>query len=414
MMDTSVFYSLRARRWLIIVATAAFWGTTVLAQSVEERLRQLEDRVELLLRENAELKDQIGVKSVKPTKTSIVPVVTPAGKVTKLAVGGFLQGQAEFGGTPDPRFAGIKDRFYFRRARIYLTGSFAEYFDFKSEIELQGNTLSAGTGQLARANEIYLGWNRYPAAVVRFGQLKSAFGAEQLLSDTALPLIERSLGSDRLTDGRQLGLSLGGARSQAQLGYLITVGNGNGSNSSANDNDEFLTSARVYAALADSPASGRLVIGTGGVHSEDSGVTKLGLGLDAVPGGVVDNQFFGSRMGWGGDVSWHKERLSISAEYLRVRFEPRNAVPAASLLARSWYVMAGWYFVPNKLQGVFRYEEFAPSRGNSAIRSDTWTVGFNWLLKGNDIKLMTNYMMGDTPRLPDNSGRWLTRIQIIY
>ena len=49
-------------------------------------------------------------------------------------------------------------------------------FDFKAELDLQGNSLGAATGLLARANEIYINWHKYPGASVRFGQIKAAFG----------------------------------------------------------------------------------------------------------------------------------------------------------------------------------------------------------------------------------------------
>lgn len=119
--------------------------------TIEERVKALEEQVQGLATENTQLKQQLGWKG------STAPVLpTPGGKETKLIVGGFLQGQAEFGRATDPRWSGVKDRFFFRRARIYLAGSFAEDFDFKAELDLQGNTLGAGTGQLARANEIYI------------------------------------------------------------------------------------------------------------------------------------------------------------------------------------------------------------------------------------------------------------------
>ncbi|MCW5548640.1 MAG: hypothetical protein KIT44_06720 [Opitutaceae bacterium] len=385
------------------------------AQTVEERLARLEEAFQALRAENTELRRQLGQPAeVAAPKgpSSVVPV--PGGKVTRLAIGGFLQGQAEFGGAGDPRFVGINDRFYFRRARIYLAGSFAEHFEFKSELDLQGNSLGAGTGLMARANEIYIGWNRYPGATVRFGQLKPAFGAQQLMSDTVMPTIERYLGSDRLTDGRQLGLSLAGVTADNRLGYVAAIGNGSGSNVSANDNSKFLTSVRGYAMVADGPASGGLTLGVNAFHSDDAGVTKAGLGLDFVPGGPIDNLFHGSRMGWGGDVAWQRERMSLSAEYLQVRFQPRNAVPTASFNASAWHVTAGWFAVPEKLQAVVRHEAFDPRHRIDGDATNSWTLGLNYFIKGNDIKFQVNYLLGDSPLLPGDSGRLLSRIQIIY
>ena len=81
------------------------------APTVEERLKALEEQVQSLATENAQLKQQLGWKDAAP---SVLP--QPGGKETKLVVGGFLQAQAEFGRAADPRWNGVKDRFFFRRA----------------------------------------------------------------------------------------------------------------------------------------------------------------------------------------------------------------------------------------------------------------------------------------------------------
>ncbi len=78
------------------------------AVSVEERLARLEQRVESLVKENGDLKKQLGWKGSGP---SLLPSVD--GKESKLSIGGFLQGQAEFGHAADPRWAGVRDRFFF-------------------------------------------------------------------------------------------------------------------------------------------------------------------------------------------------------------------------------------------------------------------------------------------------------------
>src|SRR3954471_23898142 len=89
--------------------------------SVEDRLKLLEQQVQTLVKENSDLKKELGWKD---NKAPVLP--QPAGRENKIAIGGFLQAQAEFGHAADPRWAGVKDRFYFRRARIFVQGSFAE------------------------------------------------------------------------------------------------------------------------------------------------------------------------------------------------------------------------------------------------------------------------------------------------
>jgi phosphate-selective porin OprO/OprP len=386
------------------------------AQStVEERLQALEARIEQLARENAELRARLApaaaptpapsAVSAKPAPAATVHV-QPAGKEAKLTVGGFLQGQAEFGRASDPRWADVRDRFFFRRARVYVAGSFTEDFDFKAELDLQGNTLSAGTGHRAQANEVFVNWRKYPEAMVRFGQLKPAFGAEQLASDTKTMTIERYLGSDRLTDGRQLAVSLWGDLADKKVSYMLVAANGNGSNVSANDNSKFQRSARVaYTPFA--TKENRVTFGANGLWTEDAAVTRAGLGF-------TGNTFAGKREGMGVDVHGTFGRADFGAEWLQMTYRPTNAVPYAKFDASGWHVTAGYYVLPAKLQAVVRRESFDPNsrRGGDVI--DSWLFGLNYFIKGDDLKLQVNYLHGDTPGAATDGGRLLTRVQVLF
>jgi phosphate-selective porin len=371
------------------------------APSVEQRLQALEQQVQGLTRENAELKKQLGWKD------AAAPVLPqPGGKETKLVVGGFLQGQAEFGRASDPRWAGVRDRFFFRRARIYLAGNFAEDFDFKAELDLQGNTLGAATGQLARANEIFINWHKYAFANLRFGQLKPAYGGEALASDTNIFTIERSLSNDRLTDGRQLAAAVLGEILDRKVGYLAVVANGSGANVSANDNSSFSRSARLtYTPVAG--ANDKLTLGVDGLWTTDTGVTKSDLGL---PG----NLFTGSRSMSGLDVSWTHGRLDLNAEWLHGTFRPAAAVPAAKFEAEGWQATAAYFLIPTKLRAVIRDEAFDPNTAIDGNTIRTFTFGLNYYLKGEDIKFMVDYLSGDVPGSTTDGGRLLTRVQVVF
>ncbi len=369
--------------------------------TVEERLKALEHQVQALTRENAELRQGMGWKA------GAAPVLPhAAGKESKLIVGGFLQGQAEFGHASDPRWAALKDRFFFRRARIYLAGSFAEDFEFKAELDLQGNTLGAGTGQLARANEIYINWRKFQFANLRFGQLKPAFGGEALASDTTMLTVERSLSNDRLTDGRQLAAGVAGELFGKKLSYLAVVANGNGSNVSANDNSRFSKSARlVYTPVA--TARDKLTVAIDGLWTEDVNVAKSGLGL---PG----NLFTGSRRMSGVDVTWTHGRLDLNAEWLHGTFKPTGAVPAVKFEAGGWQATAAYFLVPAKLRAVIREEAFDPNTAIDGNTIRTTTFGLNYYLKGEDIKFMVDYLDGRVPGSSTDGGRLLTRVQVVF
>lgn len=373
------------------------------AMSIEKRLQALERKVEDLSRENDRLRTQLG--AIRGEAHESVGAVA-SGRERTLEVGGFIQGQGEFGGAADSRWNGVRDRVFLRRARLHVAGTFAEEFDFKAEVELQGNSAGSGGGRAVRANDVFVNWHRFDFANLRLGQFKPAFGAEQLLSDTKIPTVERSLATDRLTDGRQMAIGAAGKALDGRFTYLAVVANGNGTNVASNDNDRFAKSARItFAPL--SIADHRLVFGVSGLWSTDAGISKSDLGL---PG----NSFTGSRRMESADVQWTHGPLAVSAEWLRGHFRPSPAIPASRFTAEGWHGTIVWDLIPGTLQAVFRHEEFDPDTATPGNSGRTNTFGLNYLILGDDLKLGVNYLDGHTPEPTDDARRLLTRVQVIF
>src|SRR5437867_9945136 len=187
--------------------------------SESERLQKLERAVEQLQKRNAELESE--VKSLKKqtasapaapaegsTKTKITsdgktyveknvaapekpPVyVLPRGPEIKLTLGGFIQVNFEDGDVSafEGRFGqtALKDRFRLRRARINLTGDFAENFDFKIEGDFEQSDGLSSSRTAFEATDIFVNWHQFPEAQVKIGKWKAPFGLEQLTPDTTL------------------------------------------------------------------------------------------------------------------------------------------------------------------------------------------------------------------------------------
>src|SRR6266498_1663059 len=198
------------------------------------RIEKLERAVELLAKQNAEL--QAEIKSLKKETASVPdgkfkkkvtydgktyvekavveeekpPVyVQQRGPELKLVLGGFVQMNFEDGDVSafEGRFGqtAVKDRFRLRRARINLTGDFAEQFDFKVEGDFgQGDGLNSNRTAFS-ATDIFVNWHQYPEAQIKVGQWKAPFGSEQLTPDTTLLFAERSLPTGAITPDRQIG-----------------------------------------------------------------------------------------------------------------------------------------------------------------------------------------------------------------
>src|SRR4029453_6411672 len=198
------------------------------AASESDRLEKLERAVEQLQKPNAELEAE--VRSLKQ-QTAAVPdskfktkvtqdgktyveksvhqveklpiYVQPRGSELKLVLGGFVQVNFEDGDVSafEGRFGqtALKDRFRLRRARINLTGDFAEQFDFKMEGDFGQSDGTSGNRTAFSATDIWVNYHQLPALQVKVGQYKAPFGLEQLTPDTQLLTIERTLPTGAIT-----------------------------------------------------------------------------------------------------------------------------------------------------------------------------------------------------------------------
>jgi phosphate-selective porin OprO/OprP len=332
------------------------------------------------------LKKQLGI-SPKSAPT----FVTAQGKETKLSFGGFVQGQAEFGKASDSRTV-AGDRFYLRRARLGVKGSFAEHFDFTLQADLGSNSLGNVTGNRAQATDAFVVWNQYEQATLTFGQFKTPYGNEQLMSDTKIATIERSLPSDSLTLSRQLGAMVSGSVAGKKFSYAAGLFNGSGVNTSTNDNDNFLYVGRVNG-LAFSGKTVKVTAGAGVFASHDTGT------------------FTGRRSGAQLDAQIVAGRGEIDAEYFQTHFD---RVTGADTDARGWAILGAWFIVPGKVQAVGRYETYDPNTDAANDDANLWTIGVNYLLKGDDLKFGVNYLIGDPAGALKNQGRLITRIQLVF
>src|SRR5439155_19110 len=192
--------------------------------SESERLQKLERAVEQLQKRNAELEREVSSLKKQSTSERSAPgktktevtydgktyveksvaveekphiYVTPRGTEFKLVLGGFIQMNLEDGDVSafEGRFGStaIKDRFRLRRARINLTGDFAENFDFKVEGDFEQSDGTSSNRTDFSATDIFVNWHQFPEAQIKVGQWKAPFGLEQITPDTTLLLAERSL-----------------------------------------------------------------------------------------------------------------------------------------------------------------------------------------------------------------------------
>jgi len=381
--------------------------------AVETRLRKLEAEVADLKKENELLRRDLGLEVVARQAD-----VKMSGRAEAIQIGGLMQAQTEAGDRGDSRFSDANARTYLRRARVNLAGRFLEEFNFRTELELAGS-LQNTTGFRAQLTDAYLNWNRFDSANIRAGQFKTPFGFEQLYGDPRLYTAERSLVSDRLAPGRQIGVQVGGEAFDDRFNYSAGIFNGSGTNQNFNDNDKFMAAARVSAV----PLSGRFLsqqarwsVGVNGFRTTDANISLASeFGVDSTPAtSAKDNIFMGRRRSIGFDTQLEIGPFEAWGEYLRATFEPNDRLPAARFRSDGWYAQASYYLILDKLQLVERLEVFDPNVIATDGTTRSSVSGVNWYFKQHDLKLQVDWMRSHVAGLSKEQQKVIARLQTAF
>ncbi|MGB9156714.1 MAG: porin [Chthoniobacterales bacterium] len=428
---------------LLLLMAQPLRAQTSGGNSESDRLQKLERAVEQLQKRNAELEKEVSSLKKQSTQSSTAGVpgkrktvvtydgksyveksvaveekpgifVTPRGTEFKLVLGGFIQMNLEDGAVSafEGRFGetALQDRFRLRRARINLTGDFAENFDFKVEGEFENSDGTSNNRTDFSGTDIFVNWHQFPEAQIKVGQWKAPFGLEQLTPDTTLFLPERSLPTGAITPDRQVGAQLWGKpftniwpAQKDLLTYYAGIFNGNGRNVSVNDNNNFMYVGRLELLPWQGKIFGQdssLKLGGDVLNSRDDKGTNISQTLNLLvnsDGSLSPFVLPGAdeRTAWGVDAWFKLGRFDLIGEYLQEKVDGRTVagVPPgfADFTTNGFYVTGAYYLIPKKLQAVVRWEQLNPGqKGNDGIHSITG--GLNYYIHGDDIKLMANYV----------------------
>jgi len=372
---------------------------TAQTASESERLQKLERAVEQLQKRNAELEAE--VSSLKKQQAAVVPegkmktkiisegktyveklveekppiYVQQRGPELKLVLGRFSEMNFEdsdaFAFNGNFGQSAIKDRFRLRRARVNLTGDFAEQFDFKVEGDFGQNDGTNNNRTAFSGTDIWLNWHQFPWAQIKMGQYKAPFGLDQLTPDTSLYTIERTLPTGAITPDRQIGAQLWGKpftniwpEQKDLLTYYAGIFNGNGKNTTVNDNNNFMYVGGLESTLfKDVFGKGSfLKLGADVLDSRDdkgTNISQSGNLLVNSDGSLSPFVLPGAdeRTAWSVDAWVKLGPFDLIGEYLQEHVNGRtvNGVPPgfADFTTDGYYVTAGYFLIRRSFKPWF-------------------------------------------------------------
>ncbi|MEQ8288445.1 MAG: porin [Gammaproteobacteria bacterium] len=363
-------------------------------------------------------------------KVDSLPKITTKGKLkfeddngNEFRIGGRLQADTTVG-LGDVNFAGEGGNpvTEFRRARMYLSGKFADVWKFKFQYDFADQAAQAPTGGIRDA---YIAYTGFKPVTVSVGHQKMPLSLEELTSSKYITFIERS----QLVNG--IAADVGGGR---QYGVVA----------SSYFNDMFTASGGYYIGTANEDEAptgtgfvGRLTFSP--IHEKDR-MVHLGLGfaMDEISGGGGFNIDGEPEIHPGADILENEAAdyessqtfiveaagiygpWALQAEYAMNELEDSNS-GLANIDADAWYVYGSYYFtgesrnykwkkgsysqtkVKNPMskggygawEAALRYTsgDFENAGAGPVVSSeaDIMTLGLNWYPE-NNVRFSLNYV----------------------
>jgi phosphate-selective porin len=249
-----------------------------------------------------------------------------------------------------------------------IKGDITERWDYRTQIDFAGGTTSSTTGAQSYSVKLLdaiIGYKVNPYLKLSIGQQKIPFSQENLASSPKLETINRSQVVEALVargtdvignqNGRDIGIQASGSILPAKAGYNLVdyafgIFNGAGINSGDTNEQKDFIGRVVYHPLKDwsigtSYYSGRYTLSSAPARKDDR---------DRI----------------GAEFAYVKDPISLKGEYIKGNDGATNK--------DGWYLQAGYFFIPKKFQGVFKFDTYDPNTKLKKNETNVYTLGGNW------------------------------------
>lgn len=235
--------------------------------------------------------------------------------------------------------------------------------------------------------DMYVATNKIPHHRVLVGNSRPPVGMEGSYGPFVLPFIARSQISRNFGTVRKLGARVSGDYSLVDYDFGVY--------SSDSYFQEFFPGAEFIGWVNLKPL---------GKTDGRFGQLKIGGGLQ---GGHRDNNYCVT----GAYVGWEYKRLLLNFEWANANGYNGPSGFSTNKQASGFYTTIA-YRITSKLQALFRYDQFDPNRDVANNNRREYTVGLNYFLKGQGLKLILNYIFCQNDAAKD-SHRILLGTQIL-
>jgi phosphate-selective porin OprO/OprP len=253
---------------------------------------------------------------------------------------------------------GKRNGFDIRRARLDLKGNASPYFSYRLQVDFVDKPKIIDAYSEIKLADYFS---------VTAGQFKIPLSMENLTSSNKLEMIDRSQVVEALVargkdvignqNGRDIGIQISGTFLKVNnlpvIEYRLGVFNGSGINVADTANNE----KDVVGRLVFTPVKG---------FSFGGGYYK---GWDkAIKPDVAGKSQDRNRLGF--EISYVLTRFSLKSEYI--------AGKDGKTKRSGWYIQAGYFVIPQKLQVLGKYDSFDPNTSVSKNIATNYVFGANY------------------------------------
>ncbi len=250
------------------------------------------------------------------------------------------------------------DTFDIRRARLDIKGDVTERFDYRTQIEFGG---TSSTNQVFLLDAT-IGYKVNQYLKLTAGQFKIPFSQENLTSSPKLETINRAQVVENLgartgdvvgnQNGRDIGIQAGGSilpkGNYNLVDYAFGVFNGAGINKADTNEQKDYAGRLVFHPLKAWSLGGSYYAGSyAATSARNDDRDRTGL-----------------------EFAYVEDPISFKGEYIKGHDGTVNK--------DGWYLQAGYFFIPKKFQGVFKFDTYDLNTKLDKNEKNVYTLGGNW------------------------------------